>query len=88
MANVKVKMNPAGAREVMNSSGVQRDLLARANRIKARADGMGSGVYEADVQPGVNRAHARVKTPRGDFKTMASQQKHNTLLKSMDAGRG
>lgn len=87
MAKWKVKINSAGAREVMNSSGVQSDLLNRANRIKARADSMGSGTYEADVQPGKSRAHAMVKTPRGDFKTMASQRKHNTLLKSMDAGR-
>lgn len=88
MGNVKVTINSAGAREVLNSAGVQEDLLARANRIKARADGMGSGVYEADVQPGANRAHAMVKTPRGDFRTMASQAKHNTLLKSLDAGSG
>lgn len=87
MAKVKVRMNPAGAREVLNSSGVQQDLLARAERIKARADSMASGKYEADVQPGKNRAHAMVKTPKGDFATMASQAKHNTLLKSMDAGR-
>lgn len=88
MGNVKVKMNSAGAREVLNSAGVQSDLMARASRIKARADSMGSGTYEADVQPGRNRAHARVKTPKGDFETMASQAKHNTLLKSLDAGSG
>lgn len=88
MGNVKVVMNSAGARELLNGAAIQSDLLARANRIKAHADGMGSGTYEADVQPGKNRAHARVKTPKGDFKTMASQKKHNTLLKSLDAGRG
>lgn len=87
MGNVKVKINSSGARSLLNSSEVQEDLLARASRIKARADSMGSGRYEADVQPGRNRAHAMVKTPKGDFKTMASQAKHNTLLKSMDAGR-
>lgn len=88
MGKVKVVMNSAGARELLNCSGIQSDLLSRANSIKARADSMGSGTYVADVQPGRNRAHAMVKTPRGDFKTMASQAKHNTLLKSMDAGRG
>lgn len=87
MANVKVVMNRAGCIALMNSSGMQSDLLRRANSIKARADGMGSGRYVADVQPGMTRAHAMVKTPPGDFKTMASQRKHNTLLKSMDAGR-
>lgn len=87
MAKIKVVMNTSGARAILNSQEVQNDLLERANRIKSRADSMGSGKYEADVQPGKNRAHARVKTPKGDFKTMASQKKHNTLLKSMDAGR-
>lgn len=87
MAKVKVVMNRAGSIALMNSAEMQADLLERAERIKARADGMGSGKYVADVQPGKTRAHAMVKTPKGDFKTMASQRKHNTLLKSMDAGR-
>lgn len=87
MAKVKVMINSAGAKSLLNSSEVQADLLKRAERIRARADGMGSGRYEADVRPGKNRAHAMVKTQQGDFKTMASQAKHNTLLKSLDAGR-
>lgn len=87
MAKFKVKMKSAGSVALMNSPEMQADLLDRAERIKARADGMGSGRYVADVQPGKTRAHAMVKTSSGDFKTMASQAKHNTLLKSMDAGR-
>lgn len=88
MANkVKVYMKNKGSRALLNSSEVQADLLSRAGRIKARADSIGSGRYEADVQPGKTRAHAMVKTPSGDFRTMASQRKHNTLLKSLDAGR-
>lgn len=87
MAKVKVVMNRAGSVALMNSAEMQADLLSRAERIKARADGMGSGRYIADVQPGKTRAHAMVKTPPKDFRTMASQRKHNTLLKSMDAGR-
>jgi hypothetical protein len=85
MANVKVKINSSGARQLLNSSAVQGELLKRAEKIKASADGMGSGKYAADVRPGKNRAHAMVKTT--DFKSMASNAKHNTLLKSLDAGR-
>lgn len=85
--NVRFKVNAAGAREVLNSSGVQADLPARARAVKAHAESMDGGVYEADVRAGKNRAHAMVKTPRGDFRTMALQAEHNTLLKSMDAGR-
>ena len=85
MADVTVKMNSSGARQILNGSAVQGELLKRAEKIKARADGMGSGEYSADVRPGKNRAHAMVKTT--DFKSMASNAKHNTLLKSLDAGK-
>ena len=86
MADVKVKINSAGARKILNGSAVQGDLLRRAEKIKASADGMGSGEYAADVRPGKNRAHAMVKTT--DFISKKSNAKHNTLLKSMDAGKG
>lgn len=85
MGKVKVKMNTAGARAVMNSSEVQADLLDRANRIKARADSVGSGSYDSDVQAGKNRAHAMVKTR--DIKSKVSNAKNNTLIKALDAGR-
>ena len=78
-------MNDAGVRSVLNCAEVQADLLKRAQRIKSRADSMGSGVYEADVRPGKTRAHAMVKTT--DARSCASNAKHNSLLKSLDAGR-
>lgn len=81
MAKVKVVMNSAGAREVMNSAGVQAFLLEQASAIRQRADSIGSGKYKADVQAGQNRAHARVSTT--DIESMASNRKHNTLLKCM-----
>jgi hypothetical protein len=86
MADVKVVMNHAGSAEILNSSEVQGELLRRAQAIKARADSMGSGTYEADVQPGKARAHAMIKTT--DALSVRSNAKHNTLLKSLDAGRG
>ena len=86
MSRVRVKINRAGAAEVRNSPGVQADLLARAERIKAKAESFGSGVYEADVQSGRTRAHAMVKTT--DPRSMASNAKHNSLRRSIDAGRG
>lgn len=85
MASVKVIMSNAGARAILNSPEVQSELLGRAEAIKERADSMGSGEYAADVQPGRNRAHAMVKTT--DAKSVRSNAKHNTLLKSLDAGR-
>lgn len=87
MGKVKVKINRAGARELLNSGEIQADLLRRAENIKTNAEGFG-GNYIADVQPGVNRAHAMVKTPRGDFRTMYKQAKYNALMKSLGAGGG
>lgn len=84
--DIKVVMNPAGARAVMNSQGVRNELLRRAMNIKDVADSIGSATYAADVQEGRNRAHAMVKTT--DRHSRASNAKHNTLLKSLDAGRG
>lgn len=86
MASVKVVMNSAGAIALMNSAEVQADLLSRAEAIKGRAESFGSGSYEADVQAGRTRAHAMVKTT--DARSMASNKKHNSLLKSLGAGGG
>ena len=85
MSKVKVKMNIPGCIKYRNSESVQNDLLGRAQRITSQAETFGTGLYDADVQPGKTRAHAMVKTsgPR----SMASNAKHNSLLKSLDAGR-
>ncbi len=85
MSKVRVKMNIPGCIEYRNSDSVQQDLLSRAERIKTQAETFGSGRYEADVQPGKTRAHAMVKTT--DPRSMASNAKHNSLLKSLGAGR-
>lgn len=85
MSKVRVKMNIPGCIALRNSGEVQRDLLSRAVRVKNKAETFGSGRYVADVQPGRTRAHAMVKTT--DPRSMASNRKHNSLLKSIDAGR-
>lgn len=85
MSRVKVRMNIPGCISLRNSAEVQSDLLSRAERIKDQAETFGSGLYDADVQPGRTRAHAMVKTT--DYRSMASNAKHNSLLRSIDAGR-
>lgn len=85
MAKCIVAMNHAGARSLLNGEAVQADLMARAERIADRAGSMGSGEYVADVMPGRNRAHARASTT--DARSIVSNAKHNSLIKSMDAGR-
>lgn len=85
MAEIKVKINYAGARVLRNSPEVQADLLRRARLIQARA-GTSGAEFDADVQPGKSRAHAIVRTT--DLKSQRSNAKHNTLLKALDAGAG
>ena len=85
MSKVRVKMNIPGCIAYRNSDSVQSDLLDRAERIRAQAETFGSGHYTADVRPGRTRAHAMVKTT--DARSIASNRKHNSLLKSIGAGR-
>lgn len=89
---IRVRINPAGARAVLNSSEVQAELLRRANLVKERAESFGSGKYEADVQAGKTRAHALIKTLPGRsseaYRSRRSNAKHNSLSKSLDAAKG
>jgi len=77
MARIRVKMNPRGAVALMNSPETQALLLEHAQRTAQRA---GPG-FEADVQPGRNRAHAMVKST--DYASMRAQAKDNALLKAI-----
>lgn len=83
---VRARINSRAARALLNGPEVQGDLLARAERIKAKAESMGGGEYVADVQPGKNRAHAIVRTT--DIESRRSNAKHNSLMKSLGAGKG
>lgn len=84
MANVKIKWDLKAFDAVRNSREVQDELLKRAERVKRQAESSG-GNYRADVRPGKKRAHARVEP--ADIRTKRSNAKHNTLLKSLDAGK-
>lgn len=85
MAKVEFKANRGALIEIMQSGPVESLLLQSAQQMKDAADSVGSGKYEADVMIGKVSAHAMVKTT--DYLSMVSNAKHNTLLKSIDAGR-
>lgn len=89
MSGVKVVMNSAGCEAILSSSEVQSDLLARANRIKAAADSVGSGKYEVSQRTGYKggRPYVIVHVPEGDWRTYNSNKKHNTLQSALSAGR-
>lgn len=84
MAN-RFKPNIYGYRAIMNSGEIQGVCLASASAMKNHADSMGSGRYSCDVRPGRVRCHAIVGTT--DIVSRRSNAKHNTLRKSIDAGR-
>lgn len=88
---IKVRINSAGARAILTSDAVRADLMDRAERIAARANGMVSSdemrneAFRSSDASSSSRARAHVYTasPHG----VNAQNKNNVLLKSLDAGR-
>ena len=89
MSGIKVVMNSKGIEEILDSPEVQRDLMARARRIKAAADSVGSGKYEIHQRHGRKggRSYVVVHVPKDDWRTYNSNKKHNTLQSALSAGR-
>ena len=92
MADVEVRLNLSGVRAVLSSEGVAADLGRRAKAIESRANGM------AERLPGQKKEPYKAKTDRHTHIAAAhvwssrlgavDNARHNTLLKSIDAGRG
>lgn len=88
---IKVRINSAGAQALLTSAAVASDIEARASAIavsacaKTSPDEMRNDPYMSEVDNGVSRARGRVWTasPHG----IRNNNKHNTLLNSLDAGR-
>jgi hypothetical protein len=62
MAKVEIKLNRAGIRTVLRSDKMERELLLRAGRVAAAAQGKAPENVEirVDSTKGVNRARATV----------------------------
>lgn len=88
MGSVKVKMNSKGIEALLSDHAVTADLESRGRRIKAAADAAGSAEYDMAVRRGRKGGRPYVVVAANSPKARASNAKHNTLLKSMDAGRG
>lgn len=88
---VRVRMSESGARAVLTSTRVQTDVGRRAIAIATAAcrmtspDEMRSAPFMADGDASGSRARARAfaATPHG----VNANNRHNTLLRSLDAGR-
>ena len=77
MANVKVELNEAGVRELLQSPEMESICLEYANQVRARA---GTG-YEVSTMVGRTRVNASVLAATPAAKR--DNQKNNTLLKAL-----
>lgn len=88
---VKVRISSAGAEALLTSAAVASDIEARASAIaasacaKASPDEMRNEPYMSETDNDGTRARGRVWTssPHG----IRNNNKHNTLLNSLEAGR-
>jgi len=85
-ANVRLKINQAGVRKLLQSAEVQKDLSSRVNRVRAAA---GAG-FEARVavvggSSKLGRAMGYVST--SDARGRRSQAKSPVLQRALNAGK-
>lgn len=85
MAKVKIELNRKGIRSVLRSDRVERDLLLRAGRVAASAQGQAPEHVEikVDSTKGPNRARATVAA-LGGYK---AELEDRFLSSSIDAAR-
>lgn len=83
MVRVTVKMNSKGARAILRSEAVRKDLERRARAIADAAGGEPD--FEAESQIGDTRARASVRTATREGREAESRDKR--LTRSIDAGR-
>lgn len=85
MANVEIKLNRAGVRAVLRSDSVEKDLLSRAGRVAAAAQGKAPEHVKIriDSSKGSNRARA-VVVALGGYK---EELETRFLSSSIDAAR-
>lgn len=83
------KISRSAAREIMKNPAVRADLINRAKRIRDAAQGMsesGNAKYGVATWDGEVSAHAVVYT--ANLAAKRSNAKHNSLIRSIEAGRG
>lgn len=85
IANIKVELNDAGIRELLNSGGVQAFLRGKAEAVRAGA-AAGGGTYEVEVTPGKVRSRAKIRTVDAEARQASSE--NATLAKAGYASGG
>ena len=85
MGDVEIKLKKAGFRATMKSGGIKALLGQSVGQMGSAAESSYGSNYVSNVQDGKVSAHGLVGT--GDRRAARDNAKHNTLLKSIDAGR-
>ena len=84
MARTAFKWRVAGFEEVRKLPGVREEVTRRAERVAAAAGGAQKGYF---VRSSIGKTRARAVVIAGTIEAIRSNAKHNTLLRSLDAGR-
>lgn len=84
MAKVKVKLNGAGVRELLQGDAMRGIISEKAAEVQGRANAASSLNYVFDVQTGRNRVVGRVSA--GDPHAYYANLKRNILLKALKGG--
>lgn len=86
---MKIKWNVQGFYDLRREPGVVADLEARAQRIADSAEASGRGRYGTSSVQGKKKPQGRWRTTviTADAKAQAETARHQTLHKSIDAGR-
>lgn len=81
---IRLKMNSAGARELLKSDAVARELRGRAEAVAAAARA-GGGKYMVTVHYGKNRIRVSVITADQDARK--AEAENRTLSRALQAAR-
>ena len=87
MARARITINQAGIAEVLKSQGVQDDLSARMERVKAKAEAssdLPKGIEVSEVRTWVG--HDRARSTVGIPGSIEAQ--HGILARALDAAKG
>lgn len=76
---VKIVLNDAGIRELLNSSGVQAFLAGKAEAVASSARG-GGGEFTVEVTPGKVRSRAKVRA--ADLEARTQESENQTLTRA------
>lgn len=83
--SIRIDMNRAGIIEALTSPGVEAELMARANRVAATAEGIHKGHYKVTAHMGRTRVRVSVITADGD--AMRGESVDRALTRALDAAR-